>query len=65
MESDMIEQLMESFRLEQWNKIKRMLSSYRSKLLSDIHAEQDRLYCMDYLTRELNKTKKLEVQRSY
>ncbi|WP_100489215.1 hypothetical protein [Sporolactobacillus pectinivorans] len=61
MESEMIEQFMESFRSGQTDKEKWILLSHRSKLLSDVHAKQDKLYCMDFLIRKLKSNKGLEL----
>ncbi|MEK3988547.1 MULTISPECIES: hypothetical protein [Robertmurraya] len=60
MEPEMIEQFIESFRLGQRDKGRRILTSYRFKLLSDVHAKQDKLYCMDFLIRKLKSNKALE-----
>ena len=53
MEPETINQLLESLRLGQKEKVKRILASHRSKLLSDVHAKQDKLYCMDFISRKL------------
>ena len=53
MEAEMTEQFVESFRLGQKDKVKQILLSYRAKLLSDVHERQDKLYCVDFLIREL------------
>lgn len=54
MEPEMIEQFFKNFRFGQSDNGKRILSSHRSKLLSDVHEKQDKLYCMDFLIRKLN-----------
>lgn len=54
MEPMKIQQFMDSFRLGQSDKCKRLLSSHRSKLLSDVHVKQDKLFCMDVFIRTLN-----------
>lgn len=57
MESEMIEQFLESLRSGRTDKGKRILSSHRSRLLSDVHAKQEELYCMDFLCRKLRNIK--------
>jgi hypothetical protein len=61
MEPEMIEQFTESFRSGQRDKGKRILSSHRSKLLSEGHSKQDKLYCMDFLIRKLRSNKAFEL----
>ena len=53
MEPETINQLMKRLRLGQKDKVKQILASHRSKLLSEVHAKQDKLYCMDFISRKL------------
>lgn len=53
MDSETIQQFIQSIRLKQWKNGKRILTSHRSKLLSDVHETQDKLYNMDFLIRKL------------
>ncbi len=59
MDSETIRQFMQSIRLNQWENGKRILSSYRSKLLTNVHETQDKLYNMDFLIRKLKTNKAL------
>ncbi len=61
MEKEDIKQFMKSFHLKQWEKIKWILASHRSKLLSDVHKKQDQLYCIDFLTRKLKAFKNSKI----
>ena len=53
MEPEMVDQFMRCFHLRQWEKGRRILASHRSKLLSDVHDRQDKLYSIDFLIRKL------------
>ena len=59
MEPKLIDQFIQSIRLRQWDNGKRILASHRSKLLSDVHESQDKLYCMDFLIRGLKSNEAL------
>lgn len=59
MEHNMIEQFMKNFHSSQWDNSKKILLSHRSKLLSDVHKTQDKLYCMDFLIRKLKTSRSL------
>ena len=62
MEAEMMEQFIECFRLGQMDKSKRILSSHRSKLLSDVHAKREKLYCMDFICRKLKQGETLDCK---
>lgn len=53
MSRDMIDEFLGYFYLGQKEEEKRMLQLLRSKVLSDIHIGQNKLYCLDYLINEL------------
>lgn len=53
MDPEMVEQFIQCFHLRQWERGKRILASHRSKLLSDVHEQQDKLYSIDFLIRKL------------
>lgn len=49
-----ISEFIDSVNSGYYEKGKKLLSKQRAELLSSIHDGQDKLYCLDYLTRELN-----------
>ncbi len=53
MEQDMIDKFLDNMRSGRCDSGKRILRSYRSKLLSDVHSGQDKLYRIDFLIRSL------------
>jgi len=55
---DMLEETMNHFRSKEKVKLNQILISHRSKLLTDIHVEQNRLYCLDFLIRKFKSSKK-------
>ncbi len=59
MNAKVMEQFMERFRSVQSDKGKQILLSYRSNLLSDVHAEQNKLYVLDFIIRKLKSNKDL------
>lgn len=62
MEPKTIEQFVQCVRLKQWDIGKRLLLSHRSKLLSDVHETQDKLYSMDFIIRKLKSNKASMMQ---
>ena len=53
MEEETAQRLIESLRLGEKEKAKKILAAHRSKLLSDVHEKQDKLYCMDFIGKKL------------
>lgn len=53
MEPGMQEQFMESFQAGQKEREKQILLRHRSKLLENLHKNQDQIYCVDFLLRKL------------
>ena len=49
--------IMECFRCGQWESGSKVLLKYRSCLLSEVHAGQDKLYCLDFLLRKIKQIK--------
>ena len=50
---ELIEQFMENFHLGKSEQERRILSAHRAELLLNIHAEQEKLYRLDFLLRKL------------
>ena len=53
MEQDMIDKFLDNIRSGRCDNGKKILKSYRSKLLTDVHLGQDKLYQIDFLIRNL------------
>lgn len=52
-----IEQFLKAASDKQWEKAKHILTLHRSRLLSQIHEGQDKIYCLDFITRKLKSEK--------
>lgn len=59
MPQDEIENVMTAFRTGQRLKAKRLLADYRAAQLGKVHEEQERLFNLDYLLRELKQSKEI------
>lgn len=54
-----IETVMTAFRTGQRLKAKRLLTDYRTAQLGKVHEEQEKLFNLDYLIRELKQSKEI------
>jgi hypothetical protein len=52
-----IEQFLKAAGDKQWDKAKYILAAHRSRLLSQVHEGQDKIYCLDFITRKLKAEK--------
>ena len=52
-----IEQFLKAVSDQQWEKAKYILAAHRSHLLSQVHEGQDKIYCLDFITRKLKSEK--------
>lgn len=52
-----IEQFLKAASDKQWEKAKYILATHRSHLLSQVHEGQDKIYCLDFITRKLKAEK--------
>lgn len=54
-EAGLQEEILTAFISGKFEKTRRLLLTKRSDLLTDIHTEQEKLYCMDYILRRLHR----------
>lgn len=53
-----IKRLADSYRSADWPQVTDILRTYRCNLLQNVHIEQEKLYCLDFLLRKLNSEQK-------
>ena len=53
--AELIQAFMKAFETEAMGDCSRLLDRYRRTLLDDIHTEEEKLTCLDYLRYRLNK----------
>lgn len=56
MENMLIDEFISSMYMGHLKKSKRLLIEQRERLLTDIHDRQNKMYCLDFLTRKLDQS---------
>lgn len=60
-----IQQFMEYYHIGDLEKQKTILATHRHKILNELHLEQNKLYCLDYLLKQLEKVKNKFRRKNY